>query len=341
MSDRNVLVLPSDAQGCGSYRLHWPAAACLAAGKSVLVQNRMPKIDVDSRGVVTGINTGNYDVVVMQRPGAYQLTQAIPILQARGVKIVLDMDDSLSKIDPRNPCFKSYDPRINHKRNWMNAARSCELADLVTCTTDALAEEYGSHGRVEIIKNHVPKRYLNIQRQENEVPIVTWAGLTQTHPGDLRVTAGMINDALVETGASFMAFGDLNIFNELQVRYRPPNFHHNFEDLRTYPDQLVKADIGIVPLKMSPFNEGKSYLKMLEYASLGIVPVASPTPDNCLFAEMGGGIIAEKPADWKREVTELIKDNDKRFEMSKKVRELAATLTIEDNWSKWWDAWSR
>lgn len=337
---KNVLVLPSGADGCGFYRLIWPAEACMAAGKSVLVQNRMPKITVDTQGNLHGVNIGNYKVVVIQRPGSYQIPQVIDILHENGVKVIIDMDDSMSKIDPRNPVFKHYDPRINHKRNWMHVAKACEKADLVTCTTEALAEEYGSHGRVKIIKNHIPKRYLDFPRQENEVPIVTWAGWTVTHPGDLRVTAGMINTAIVEASARFMAYGDTEIFRELQVRYSPPNFHQGFEDMPHFAEKLVKADIGIVPLRMTPFNEAKSWLKCLEYASLGIIPVASPTPDNLQFAELGGCIIAEKPGDWYREVKELIVDNEKRAEMSKKVREVAANFMIEERWELWYDAWS-
>lgn len=335
-----VLVLPSDVGGCGYYRLVWPGEACMTAGKPVLVQNRMPKIVVNSQGKVEGINIGNYKVLVVQRPGSYQLPQVIDILQGNGVKVVIDIDDSMSKIDPRNPVFKHYDPRINQKRNWMHVATSCSKADLVTCTTEALAEEYGSHGRVKIIKNHVPQRYLDFPRQENEVPVVTWAGWTVTHPGDLGVTAGMINEAIVDAGAKFMAYGDQEIFRQLKIRFSPPNFHQNFEDMPHYAANLAKADIGIVPLRMTPFNDGKSWLKCLEYASLGVVPIASPTPDNIFFSELGGCIIAEKPADWYREVKELILDNEKRSELSKKVRELASNWTIENNYSKWWNAWS-
>lgn len=337
---KNILVLPSDVGGCGFYRLVWPAEACMAAGKPVLIQNRMPKIVVDSQGKMQGINVGNYNVVVIQRPGSYQIPEAIDIFHDNGVKVVIDMDDSMSKIDPRNPVFKHYDPRTNQNRNWMHVAMSCSKADLVTCTTEALAEEYGSHGRVKIIKNHVPRRYLDFPRQENEVPIVTWAGWTVTHPGDLEVTDGAINSALVDTGAVFMAYGDQEMFRELKILYNPPNFHQNFEDMHHYAEKLVKADIGIVPLKLSSFNKGKSWLKCLEYASLGIVPVASPTPDNLQFAALGGCIIAEKRTDWYREVKDLILDNDKRAEMSKKVREVASQFILEDNWNLWYDAWS-
>lgn len=334
-----VLCLPSDSSGSGFYRITWPAQSCMAAGKPILIQQRMPKIVVDNKGTVKDINVGNYKVVVIQRPGSYQIPQVIELLQSRGVSVCIDMDDSMSKIDPRNPVYKSYDPRINHRRNWANVAKSCELANLVTCTTEALAEEYGSHGRVKIIKNHIPSRYLDIPRPNNKNPIVTWAGWTLTHPGDLSVTHGMINQVIVETGAAFMAFGDLNIFNDLQIRHNPPNFHRNFEEIHRYPDTLAMADIGIAPLKMSPFNDCKSFLKVLEYASLGIVPVASPNPDNLLFAESGGCIIAEKPGDWYKEVKDLILNNDKRMELSKRVREVASQFVIEEKWALWYNAW--
>lgn len=333
-----VLILPSDAGGCGFYRMVWPGEACAMAGKPVLVQNRMPKIVV-SNGKVEGINVGNYKVVVLQRPGSWQIPQVIEILQENGVRVVIDMDDSMSKIDPRNPVFKHYDPRTNQKRNWINVATACEMADMVTCTTDALAEEYGSHGRVKIIKNHVQRRNLSFERPVNETPIVTWAGWTVTHPGDLSVTAGMVNQALTDTNGRFMAYGDLNIFSDLQIRNKAPNFYQSFEDINHYSEKLVKADIGLVPLRMTPFNQGKSWLKCLEYSSLGVVPVASPTPDNLQYAELGGCLIAEKPADWYREVKELILDHDKRNALSKQVREVAASLVIEDHWDKWWNAW--
>lgn len=336
---KHILIFPSDGSGCGMYRLIWPGQAVYNTGKPVNVMSRSPNIDVHD-GVVTGISIGTATAVVFQRPASYQMPQVIPVLQAKGVKVIIDMDDSLSTIHPSNAAFKIYDPRINHRRNWMHAAKACELADVVTVTTEALAEEYGSHGRVSIIPNHVPASYLQIERPENKVPIVGWAGYTQTHTDDLSVTNGAINSALNGTDAIFAAFGDERIFAELGIPAKGPNLLWSFENIDNYARKLVGFDIGLVPLELSVFNSGKSWLKCLEYASLGVVPIASPTPDNLKFAELGGCIIAEKPSDWEREVRELILDNDKRIEMSKKVREVASNWTIEGNWQKWWNAWS-
>ncbi len=336
----HVLVYPMDDRGCGMYRMIWPGQVLYTSGKPVNVMNRPPNLAKDAHGSLKGIQFGTATTVVFQRPAKEAFYRAIPTIQEKGIKVVIDMDDSLSTIHPRHAGFKVFDPRINHEKNWMNAAKACDLADMVTVTTEALAEEYGSHGRVSIIPNHVPAFYLEIERPENDVPVVGWAGFTTTHVDDLLVTQGRINDAIAGTNARFIAYGDDKTFIELGIEKRPPHRTWSMTSINEYPHKLVGFDIGLVPLKLSKFNAGKSWLKCLEYASLGIVPVASPTPDNLKFAELGGCIIAEKAEDWEREIKELILDRDKRAEMSKRVREVAAQWTIEDNANKWWDAWS-
>lgn len=341
LRDMFTVVYPSDGSACGSYRMIFPGEAARNAGKLVSVMSRPPQVTVDQNNNVLGINVGNANVVVFQRAANATMIPAIQKLQDKGVAVVIDMDDSLSKIDPRNPVHKNYNPTQNHKSNHILAQRVCDMADHVTVTTEALAEEYGTHGRVSIIPNHVPARYLKIPRPENEVPIVTWAGWTAIHPGDLHVTGGMINRALVETGAAFMAFGDEKIFGDLKIRAKAPNFHRSFANFADYPRTLALADIGIIPLRKTPFNKSKSWLKALEMASVGIVPVASPTPDNLKFAELGGCLIAKEPAEWHRIVKELIQDNDRRCELSAQVRKVASTLTYEDNYNLWIDAWAK
>lgn len=340
MTKPHVVVYPSDGSGSGMYRMVWPGQAVAMAGNPVTVIPKSPKIAVDNSGQVHGINVGSAKVVVFQRPGNYQFTQVIPILQKQGVKVIVDMDDSLSTIHPRNVAFKYYDPRVSHSMNWMHAAKSCELADLVTVTTDSLAKEYGKHGRVAVIPNHVPASYLKIQRPSNKTPIVGWAGWTNTHVDDLNQTHGMINQVLRDTGAKFAAFGDANIFRDLQIRCQPPHENWSFTNIIEYPKRLVGMDIGLVPLRKSGFNECKSWLKGLEYASLGIVPVVTPTGDYQNLIDLGAAIPASTPKEWYDRVKELIVDNEYRLEMSQKVREIASNWTIEGNTEKWWDAWS-
>lgn len=336
-----MVLFPSDSRGCGAYRIIWPGAAVKKSGKPVTVRNRAPEITVDRHSKkIMGINVGDADIIILQRPGSIQIQEVIPLLHEQGKKIIIDMDDSLSLIHPRNPFFKDYDPRVNHKRNWMHAAKACEMADKLTVTTEALAEEYGKHGRVSIVPNHIPESYLKIERSVKDVPVVGWAGWSATHVGDLAVTHGMINQALVETGAKFAAYGDIDIFTQLGIRNRPPHSCWGFTNISEYPKRLVEFDIGLVPLQDSPFNQAKSWLKGLEYASLGIVPIVTPVKDYQNLIDIGAALPASTPKEWYNIVKELILDTEQRIELSKKVREIASNWTIEGNAHKWWDAWT-
>lgn len=337
----HVVLYPSDTKGCGMYRMFWPGAAIKNSGKPVTIRNRSPEIVVDkSTRKILGINVGDADVVVMQRPGSKQIQEIVPILHEQGKKIIFDMDDSLSLIHPRNPFYKDYDPRVNLNRNWMHIATACRMADHLTVTTKALADEYGKHGRVSIVPNHIPESYLKIQRTFNDIPVVGWAGWTKTHVDDLRVTKGMINKAVVEAKGKFVGFGDTDIFMQLGVRNRYPNENWAFTSVDDYPKRLVGFDIGLVPLQDNPFNLAKSWLKGLEYASLGIVPVVTPIGDYKNLIDIGAAIPASSPKEWYNVVRELILDNDMRLELSTRVRKIASEWTIEGNYEKWWDAWS-
>lgn len=339
---KHVLMFPADGLGCGMYRMIWPGKAAAHKGRLVTVQPKRPRIVVTQSKPpkVVGIETGNADVVVFQRPANYQISELIPILQAKGIAVVIDMDDDLTCIHPRNPAYKSYHPKHNPSKNHEWASRACDLADWVTVTTPALAERYGSHGRVSVVPNHIPQSYLSLKRGEpNGRPNVGWAGWVSTHPDDLYVTHGMINEVLINTGARFMSIGDKAMYQALRVRPKPDYIHRNFVGILEYPRELIKLDVGLVPLVDSPFNRAKSWLKALEYAALGVVPVVSPTPDNMRLVEMGAALVANNPKEWKTVVEDIVLDHEKRLEMSQHCRKVAAGLTIEDNTHLWWDAW--
>lgn len=343
MSFRHVVIYPSDSDGCGHYRMMWPGKALLAKGFMVTVQPRRPPIvvnDMFKPPKVVDISVGNASIVVFQRPASYQIAQLIPVLHKKGVKVIIDMDDDLSCIHPTNPCYKIYHPKYSPFKNYELAAEACDLADWVTVTTPALAERYGSHGRCSIVPNCVPARYLDIPKVENEGPVVGWAGWVQTHPQDLQITHGAINEAMSKTNARFMAIGDPKMFTMLGIRPQHPHTRRPFVNIKEYPKELARLDIGLVPLANSEFNNAKSWLKAIEYASLGVVPVVTPTPDNQRLIDLGAALPATTPREWKDTVRELILDHEKRSQLSKHCREVAAQWTIEGNTHLWWNAWS-
>lgn len=339
-----VLIYPQDKGGCGMYRMYWPAEALKNAGHDVGIMNPRMQLIQDDKRVIGLVQKVEADVVVFQRPARPAYVDLIDVFHAQGTKVVIDMDDDLTTIHPLNPAFTPYQQQDMH---WQFALQTCEKADLVTCTTQALADKYGNGANTVVIPNFIPERYLEVGggNVDNYVT-VGWAGLVMTHPTDLDVTHGAVNAALVEANkagsrARFMAFGDDKALYKLGIRERAPHFSVPGTDIMLYPTILGGMDVGIVPLADSEFNRAKSWLKGLEYAACGVAPIVSPTPDNQRLIDAGAALSAANPREWKEAVQFLIQDDQEREALTTRAREFARTMTIERNCDQWWSEWSK
>lgn len=337
-----VAVIPSDTGGCGSYRLIWPADAVKNLGHDVkLIPN--PQLLIGNDNKVLGLAQNiDADLIVMQRPARDKYLKLIGYLQSRGYKVIVDMDDDLANIAKGNVAYGAYNAIPGATMHWQYAKAACKMADLVTCATEALAADYGNGSNSVVISNCIPERYLEI-KPEGMHPLVTvgWPGFVGTHPADLQITHGAINQAIAETKgkARFIALGDQKALHALGVREREPNGWFPGVGLPEYPRLVSLLDIGIAPLEDTKFNKAKSWLKGLEYGSLGIAPVLSPTPDNMRMVEAGAALSAANPREWKEHLIRLINDEEERISLQNRAKKFAETQTIERNAWKWEKAW--
>ena len=350
-----VYVHPADAGGCGMYRLVWPSEQLIADGHDVHVlpdhTYKCEWLDTIAgptvKRVVTPIDA---DVVVIQRPlhrNRYELIRAI---QARGCAVVVEIDDDFHAISLRNPAWRAANPMNDRDvhRDWL--ARSCEIADLVTVSTPALAKRYGGHGRVVVLDNYVRDRYVRTEpsayTREHLGPrdprtTVGWTGTVLTHPGDLEQTGGGVAKAVDETGACLSVVGT-GIKVRESLGYDGQVAATGWVPIEAYPECIRRFDVGIVPLKPTEFNEAKSHLKGLEFASLGVPFVATPTGPYRRLADAGIGWPADTPADWWYLTRELILDHEHRRALAAAWRdEVEARWTIEGNAWRWAEAWER
>lgn len=342
-----VYVFPADLYGCGYYRLIWAGNALAASGHDVRV------IDPKSRGShlrATTDLTGkiidvsyppDVDVIVLQRITHSKLVEAIKVMRDRGVAVVIDMDDDLAAIDPRNPAFQAMHPQHGYSKdhNWLNTQAACEAATLVTVSTPALLSRYAPHGRGEVLYNCVPESYLKIEREDSAV--VGWGGSVHSHPGDLQETGPAIA-SLVREGTHFRIVGPASGARAALGLATDPEATGIRNMLTEWPQALAELGIGIAPLADTRFNSAKSWLKPLEYAALGVVPVMSPRPEYRRIHEWGGvGLLAAKPKHWMSKIRELVRDPSRRVELAAASREFAAEWTIERNAHRWWSAWEQ
>lgn len=81
-------------------------------------------------------------------------------------------------------------------------------------------------------------------------------------------------------------------------------------------DDLLKIDIGIMPLEADPWCEGKCGFKLIQYMSLCIPAIASPVGVNKKIIEQGiNGFLCETERDWHEALAVLINNHSLRKEM--------------------------
>ena len=360
----NVYLYPADQWGCGSYRMIWPAQAAAEAQPdwqiSIVIpgERSVPMVFDPRTGEV--IKEGfprDADVVVLQRPSNFFQPQLVDLLRARGVAVVVDMDDDLAHIDGSNPAFRMLAARVPHPEydklspvdkqrltrmvpnmhSFHHATEACRRATLVTVSTIGLAAVYGAHGRVRVVPNQVPAAYLDVPHEDSD--LIGWGGTAVTHPYDLQqVGASMAR--LVQTGHRFETVGDpTGVGRALGIGADPAGPGN--VGIMEWPAAIARFGIGIAPLAMTRFNQGKSWLKPLEYAAVGVPAVVSPTADYLRWADRCGGcVVAAKPRQWQGILRGLARDPGRRQEMTEAGRAAAAGNTIEGNVGRWLQAWA-
>lgn len=265
-------------------------------------------------------------------------------MRSKGIAIVVDMDDDLSTIHPRNSAFWRYRENSQTPFSAKNAEFICREATLVTVSTKNLLARYAKHGRGQVIDNYVPERYLYVMsREQRPEPTFGWAGTLQSHPTDVAVVGRAVRE-LVDAGHQFRVVGPPDPGLREQFRLAAEPSTTGIVSMFNWPTAIADTlDVGLAPLEPGTFNTSKSRLKLLEYASVGVPYVASPRAEyQRLHRESGGlGFLADTPKQWAQYTKDLLTKDELRQELSEKARAWAATQTIELHAWRWLEAWER
>lgn len=341
-----VLVYPADRAGCGHFRMIWPGQLLRAAGHDVdVVSAEDRKVQLVMEGDTVRDVLVDADVIVFQRLTHHYMAQAVSVLRAKGVAVVVDVDDDLTSVHPSNPAWDGLHPRHEgkrgpdgriHRHSWRNLSTACQNATLVTVSTPALLPIYAGHGRGHVLPNYLPPQYDNLPHTDSDV--IGWPASFHSHPDDPSVVGGAIA-RLVGEGAEFRMIGDTTgAGSAFGLPADPPGAPC---ELAKWPRAVAGLGIGIAPLSDTRFNQCKSALKPLELSAAGVPWVASPRAEYKRLHAMGAGILADRPRTWYRELKRLHESAALRQELSEAGRTVAAQLRLADNAWRWLEAWQR
>jgi glycosyltransferase involved in cell wall biosynthesis len=115
-------------------------------------------------------------------------------------------------------------------------------------------------------------------------------------------------------------------FDILIISNKPPDWKFDFIFKKWEADSevndLLKMNIGVMPLKKGPWFEGKCGFKLIQYHACAIPAVASPVGVNPLITiHNQTGFIAQNKDEWKQYLKKLIQDAGLRSQMGKAGRE--------------------
>ena len=337
--------------GCVYYRTWLPAATLIEQGATNVtveraVNNVIWQDDITYSGKriprVKGWKDPDCDVLVIQRPLLRDVADLIEWCSNNGVKTVVDMDDDFYKIPAANKAWKYVQPSESPIRNVDHLRRAIDACDLLTTTTPTLAQRYAPRKSV-VLPNYVPEAWTRMpERPMPDVPSLGWTGTMLTHPKDLESTRGAVGRALADTGSNLHVVGDGEGVREaLQLSPGTELTKTGWVPLPHYHVKMNDIDAGIVPLTASAFNQGKSWLKGLEFSALGIPFIVSNTqPYVELNRRFGLGLVARNPKDWYGHAVTLLRDDMLREDIGARAREaVKENLTMEGNAHRWLEAW--
>lgn len=391
---------PADDGGCGWYRMTAPGRALQAAGYDVAV-SPAPRLDpatrepvampaeaalhvlthhlADGEHVAGLVDRPDCDVLVIQRPLRRTMAEVIPLLQAAGVAVVVEIDDDFHAVDRQNVAWPAAHSEWFHESHLKALVETQDggydrtpiVEDQQMTTLDGQrwhrllhhrrAAGKGWLARCCALADHVivttpalAARYGahgRVSVVPNQVP-AAYLDMTPVQPWWGRSD----HLAVGWTGAVTTHAGDLEVLGDVLVDYPGPfavvGSGNGVADrtgrkpracgwkrLHDYPRWAGAPDIGLVPLALTPFNQAKSTLKGLEYAALGRPFIASPTDPYLELKGEGVGLIAASPDAW-RVALDALCEGDNAKRWGERWRDVVAERhTIEGTIDRWWGAY--
>lgn len=318
---RRVLLIPermaTDAPSpCAYIRLlqplHYPS---VSAGLDIRVASVMSALDEAANTIVTHRHA-------VTDPD--EITALTACCAARKIRLIYDLDDDLLGLPDDHPDAESLSSHTDAVQRMLAAASE------IWVSTPALARRLGKHqSKVTIMPNGLDDRLWwpppALDRPISGPLRLLYMG-TGTHAADL----ALILPALERLQTAFGARVAIDIIGVTPFelpgwlnRIAVPNVAtRGYPAFVNWLSQENKWHIGLAPLADTIFNRGKSAIKAMDYAALGLPTVGSDIGvyDSVINHGGNGLLVANREVDWFAALAGLVRDPGRRRNMALQAR---------------------
>lgn len=300
------------------------------------------------------------EIVVFHRPEEKNKIELARNLKVLGKKIVFDNDDTYK--DDGGFKFNQFmdEERLKRGLKTLNDGidEFIKEADLVTCSTEFLAKEYGElNNNVVVLPNCIDPFYFD-EPLKNETDVIR-IGITGSVAitSDIELLKPIIEHYKDDKRVRFVLFSmppnkedkktrelyfdEYNFWESVDVEWQ------SFVNADMYYETLneLRLDMVIIPRADNKFNRCKSNIKFLENSMLEIPTIAQSFPTNDSPYEQNPKdkdylLLATDINSWIEQIEKLINNKELRLEMGKNARKyVEEEYNIEKHAHKWVEAY--
>jgi glycosyltransferase involved in cell wall biosynthesis len=242
-------------------------------------------------------------------------------------KIIYDFDDAIWLTDRENESWQTKFLKWRSK-----TASICRWSFKVSCGNEylynyALRFNLNSHVNpttIDTSTHHSTNNYR--QPEQNEKVVIGWTGSHSTLKYLSEIQPALKNIIEKNKNVSFLIIADQAPALTIPFQFVKWNEEDEIRD-------LLKIDIGVMPLPDNDWTKGKCGFKALQYMALGIPAVVSPVGVNSKIIEHGKeGFLAATLLDWENYLLKLIDDKALREKMGAEGRKkVEGSYSVDSN----------
>lgn len=270
-----------------------------------------------------------YDRIFIHRelyPLGPQIIEFI-LAKVYGKKIIYDFDDAIWL-----PNYAANNAKFAFIKSYGHVNKLCKYAFKLSVGNDFLAD-YGSKFNDRVVVNpttiDTENHHNRIKNQDSDQFVIGWTGTHST----LRYLTKML--------PLFQKLEKEFEFKLVIISDKDPGF--DLESLEfvkwkkeTEIEDLLRFNIGLMPLSMDKWASGKCGFKALQYMSLGVPAIVSPVGVNTKIVDNGiNGYICDSLGEWEHTLRSVLSNREKVKEVAinsrKKIIDNYSVLSNKDN----------